>query len=121
MTVPRGGVIVGASSCLFACDPETLRLQQSLLGSHGGGGFVDDWENQPTVDGKLSPTPDMCSSVGASTTTTCGPTPLTRGCRLPKFGGSPRALGSDSLMVQPRARSHPAPDPAITQPDSPHE
>ena len=67
------------------------------------------------------PTPDICSSVGASTTTTCGPTPLTPGCRLPKFGGSPRALGSDSLIGQPRAHSHRAPDPAITQPDSPHE
>ena len=48
-----GRVIVGASSGLFACDPETLEVEQSLLGSYSGGGFVDAWENQPTVDGEL--------------------------------------------------------------------
>jgi Putative phage tail protein len=48
-----GRVIVGASSGLFACDPETLEVQQSLLGSYSGGGFVDAWENQPTIDGEL--------------------------------------------------------------------
>ena len=48
-----GRVIVGASSGLFACDPETLQVEQSLLGSYSGGGFVDAWENQPTVDGEL--------------------------------------------------------------------
>ena len=48
-----GRVIVGASSGLFACDPETLQIEQSLLGSYSGGGFVDAWENQPTVDGEL--------------------------------------------------------------------
>jgi Putative phage tail protein len=48
-----GRVIVGASSGLFACDPETLEIEQSLLGSYSGGGFVDAWENQPTLDGEL--------------------------------------------------------------------
>ena len=48
-----GRVIVGASSGLFACDPETLQIEQSLLGSYSGGGFVDAWENQPTIDGEL--------------------------------------------------------------------
>jgi hypothetical protein len=46
-------MIVGASSGLFACDPETLRIEQSPLGTYVGGGFVDTWENQPTVDGEL--------------------------------------------------------------------
>ena len=50
---PSGRVIVGASSGLFACDPETLEIQESLLGSYSGGGFVDAWENQPTIDGEL--------------------------------------------------------------------
>jgi hypothetical protein len=46
-------VIVGASSGLFACDPKTLQVEQNLLGNYSGGGFVDAWENQPTVDGEL--------------------------------------------------------------------
>jgi hypothetical protein len=48
-----GRAIVGASSGLFACDPETLEIEQSLLGSYSGGGFVDAWENQVTIDGEL--------------------------------------------------------------------
>jgi hypothetical protein len=26
---------------LFACDPETLQVETSLLGSYSGGGFLD--------------------------------------------------------------------------------
>jgi hypothetical protein len=48
-----GRVIIGASTGLFACHPETLEIEQSLLGNYSGGGFVDAWENQPTVDGEL--------------------------------------------------------------------
>ena len=66
-------------------------------------------------------TPDSCSSAGGSITTTSGRILLTPGCRLPRLGGSPRALGSDSLVVRPRSRSHPAPAPAITHPDFPHD
>jgi hypothetical protein len=48
-----GRVIIGAWSGFFARNPETLEIEQSLLGSYTGGGFVDYWENQTTVDGDL--------------------------------------------------------------------
>jgi hypothetical protein len=48
-----GRVIIGAWSGFFACNPETLEIEQSLLGSYTGGGFVDYWENQTTADGDL--------------------------------------------------------------------
>jgi hypothetical protein len=46
-------VIVGCSTGIFACDPETLQIEQSLLGSYVSGGFVDAWENQVSVEGDL--------------------------------------------------------------------
>jgi hypothetical protein len=48
-----GRVIIGASTGLFARHPETLAIEQALLGSYASGGFVDYWENQVTVDGEL--------------------------------------------------------------------
>ena len=48
-----GRVIIGCTTGLFACHPETLALEQSLLGSYSSNGFFDAWENQPTVDGEF--------------------------------------------------------------------
>ncbi|MDH3660764.1 MAG: phage tail protein [Alphaproteobacteria bacterium] len=46
-------LIIGCSTGLFACDPETLDVKQSLLGGYVSGGFVDAFENQPTIDGDI--------------------------------------------------------------------
>ena len=46
-------VIIGCSTGLFACHPETLAVEQSLLGAYVSGGFVDAFENQPTIDGDI--------------------------------------------------------------------
>ncbi|MDH3660910.1 MAG: phage tail protein, partial [Alphaproteobacteria bacterium] len=46
-------VIIGCGTGLFACHPETLAVEQSLLGAYVSGGFVDAFENQPTIDGDI--------------------------------------------------------------------
>ncbi|MDH3664182.1 MAG: hypothetical protein OEU92_29910, partial [Alphaproteobacteria bacterium] len=46
-------MIIGCSTGLFACHPETLAVEQSLTGGYVSGGFVDAFENQPTIDGDI--------------------------------------------------------------------